>query len=94
MTTIFRRSGQCIPADLPDTLRRRLAELTVNVLARPLIRVADNGGEFTELAIERATAVASTSTAASTCALGDSSKPVLGDEVMAGRRTLGAAGKR
>lgn len=81
--------GQRIVADLPDTLRRRLAELTVNVSVRPRVQVADNGGEFIELAVERATAVASTSDGRFYLRIGDSSKPVLGDEVMrlAGERS-------
>ena len=85
----FPPPAQRVVADLPDTLRRRLAELTVNVSVRPLIRVADNGGEFIELAIERATAVASTSDGRFYLRIGDASKPVLGDEVMrlAGERS-------
>lgn len=54
-------AAQSIPADLPDTLRRRLAELTVNVSVRPELRVADNGGAFIELTVERSASVASTS---------------------------------
>ena len=81
--------GQRVVVDLPDTLRRRLAELTVNVSVRPRVQVADNGGEFIELAVERATAVASTSDGRFYLRIGDSSKPVLGDEVMrlAGERS-------
>lgn len=81
--------GQRVVVDLPDTLRRRLAELTVNVSVRPRVQVADNGGEFIELAVERATAVALTSDGRFYLRIGDASKPVLGDEVMrlAGERS-------
>ena len=81
--------AQRVVAGLPDTLRRRLAELTVNVSVRPRVQVADNGGEFIELAVERATAVASTSDGRFYLRIGDASKPVLGDEVMrlAGERS-------
>ena len=75
-------AAQSIPADLPDTLRRRLAELTVNVSVRPELRVADNGGAFIELAVERSASVASTSDGRYFIRIADGSKPVLGDEVM------------
>lgn len=75
-------AAQSIPADLPDTLRRRLAELTVNVSVRPELRVADNGGAFIELTVERSASVASTSDGRYFIRIADGSKPVLGDEVM------------
>lgn len=80
--------GQRIVADLPDTLRR-LAELTVNVSVRPRVQVWPITAAKTELAVERATAVASTSDGRFYLRIGDSSKPVLGDEVMrlAGERS-------
>jgi ATP-dependent DNA helicase RecG len=82
-------AAQRIPADLPDTVRRRIAELTVNVSVRPSVQVAANGGEFIELAIDRAVSVASTSDGRFFLRIGDASKPVLGDEVMrlAGERS-------
>lgn len=75
-------AAQSIPADLPDTLRRRLAELTVNVSVHPELRVADNGGAFIELTVERSASVASTSDGRYFIRIADGSKPVLGDEVM------------
>lgn len=75
-------AAQSIPADLPDTLRRRLAELTVNVSVRPELRLADNGGAFIELTVERSASVASTSDGRYFIRIADGSKPVLGDEVM------------
>jgi ATP-dependent DNA helicase RecG len=82
-------AAQRIPAGLPDTLRRRMAELTVNVAVRPVVQAAVNGGEFIELAIDRAASVASTSDGRYFLRIGDASKPVLGDEVMrlAGERS-------
>jgi ATP-dependent DNA helicase RecG len=38
-------AGQRIPASLPDTLRRKLAERTVNVSALPDVVTATNGGQ-------------------------------------------------
>lgn len=75
-------TDQRIPVDLPDFLRRRLGELTVNVSVRPDIRRADNGGEYIEMAVARSLAVASTSDGRYFLRLADVSKPVLGDDVM------------
>ena len=37
-------AGQQIPSDLPDTLRRKLAERTVNLAVLPDVVTAPNGG--------------------------------------------------
>lgn len=73
---------QRIPATLPDTLRRRLGELTVNVSVRPEVRMAENGGEFLEVAVDRSASVASTTEGRFFLRIADSSKPVIGNEVM------------
>ncbi len=73
---------QRVPAALADTLRRRLGELTVNVSVRPEVRVAENGGEFIELAVDRSASVASTTEGRYFLRVADSSKPVTGNEVM------------
>ena len=70
-----------IPVELPNTLRRRLGELTVNVSARAEIVRAANGGEYIDLKVGRSHAVASTSDGRYFLRIGDSSKPVLGDDV-------------
>jgi len=75
-------AGQRIPATLPDTLRRRLGELTVNVSVRPEVRVAENGGEFLEVAVDRSASVASTTEGRFFLRIADTSKPVIGNEVM------------
>jgi ATP-dependent DNA helicase RecG len=46
-------AGQQIPADLPDTLRRKLTERTVNVAVLPDVVTAPNGGQYIELRIPR-----------------------------------------
>lgn len=74
--------GQRLPAGLADTVRRRIAERTVNVSLRPAEHVAANGGHYLELAIDRAGAVASTSDGRYFLRVGDASRPVLGDEVL------------
>lgn len=75
-------AGQHIPADLPDTLRRKLAERTVNVAVLPDVVTATNGGQYIELRIPRAMAVASTTDGRYFLRIADQSKPVTGDEVM------------
>lgn len=74
--------GQRIPPDLPDLLRRRVGELTVNVALRASVETAGNGGEFIELTIARSPNVASTSDGRFFLRIADTSSPVLGDDVM------------
>jgi ATP-dependent DNA helicase RecG len=75
-------ADQHIPADLPDTLRRKLAERTVNVSVLPDVVNAPNGGQYIELRIPRAMAVASTTDGRYFLRVADQSKPVTGDDVM------------
>lgn len=75
-------AGQRIPADLPDTLRRKLAERTVNVTALPDVVTAPNGGQYIALRIPRALGVASTTDGRYFLRVADQSKPVTGDDVM------------
>lgn len=75
-------ADQRIPADLPDTLRRKLAERTVNVAVLPDVVTAPNGGQYIELSIPRAMAVASTTDGRYFLRVADQSKPVTGDDVM------------
>lgn len=73
---------QRIPLDLTDTMRRRLAERTVNVTALPNVVTAPNGGEYIELRIPRAMAVASTTDGRYFLRVADQSRPITGDDVM------------
>jgi ATP-dependent DNA helicase RecG len=75
-------SGQQIPADLPDTVRRKLAERTVNLAVLPDVVTAPNSGQYIELRIPRAMAVASTTDGRYFLRVADQSKPVTGDDVM------------
>lgn len=75
-------AGQHIPADLPDTVRRKLAERTVNVTVLPDVVIAPNGGQYIELRVPRALAVASTTDGRYFLRVADQSKPVTGDDVM------------
>ena len=73
---------QVLPADLPDLVRRRLSELTVNVVALPEARTAENGAQYLELTIPRAVAVASTTDGRYYIRIADKSAPVTGDDVL------------
>lgn len=75
-------ADQRIPADLPDTLRRKLAERTVNVTVLPDVVTAPSGGQYIALRIPRALAVASTTDGRYFLRVADQSKPVTGDDVM------------
>jgi ATP-dependent DNA helicase RecG len=75
-------ADQRIPFDLPDTLRRKLTERTVNVTVLPNICTAANGGQYIELTVPRSMAVASTTDGRYFLRMADQSKPVLGDDVM------------
>ncbi|MDR5736227.1 ATP-binding protein [Caballeronia sp. LZ025] len=75
-------AGQVLPAELPDLVRRRLSELTVNVFALPEVRTAENGAQYLELTIPRAVAVASTTDGRYYIRIADKSAPVTGDDVL------------
>lgn len=67
---------------MPDILRRKLAERTVNVTVLPDVVTASNGGQYIDLSIPRSMAVASTTDGRYFLRVADQSKPVTGDEVM------------
>ncbi len=73
---------QRIAPALLDTLRKRVGELTVNVQIAPEVVTADNGGQFIALAVARAVGVASTSDGRYFLRVGDTCRPVVGDEVL------------
>lgn len=70
------------PSSLLDRIRKRIGELTVNVQALPELRKSDNGGEYILLTIPRSAGVASTSDGRYFLRIGDSCKPVVGDDVL------------
>lgn len=75
-------ADQQVPVDLPDTLRRKMAERTVNVTVLPNIVTVPNGGQFIELTIPRSMAVPSTTDGRYFLRIADQSRPVTGDDVM------------
>ena len=75
-------SDQRVPAELADTVRRRLAERTVNVTVLPDVVTAPGGGEYLVLRVPRSLAVASTTDGRYFLRVADQSKPVTGDDVL------------
>ncbi len=78
----FPPPGQGIPSELPERLRKRIGELTVNVQAFPVLQRAANGGEFIQLTVDRSPNVASTRDGRYFLRVGDTCQPVLGDDVL------------
>lgn len=74
--------SQKIPLGLLDTLRRRIAELSVNVTVLPDVVTADNGGQYINMSVPRSLSVASTTGGRYYLRVADQSKPVTGDDVL------------
>jgi ATP-dependent DNA helicase RecG len=74
--------AQRVDTSLLDRLRKRIGELTVNVDVAPEIRTAPNGGEYVVLSVPRAMGIASTSDGRYFIRIGDTCRPVVGDDVM------------
>jgi len=73
---------QRVPSDLPERIRKRIAQMTVNVTVLPERRTHANGGEYVSLSIPRSPGVASTSDGRYYLRVGDSCLPVVGDDVL------------
>jgi len=74
--------AQRIAPDLLTRLRKRISELTVNVEVAPEIKVASNGGEYIALNITRSVGPASTVDGRYFQRVGDTCRPVVGDDVL------------
>jgi ATP-dependent DNA helicase RecG len=75
-------ASQRVAPALLDRIRRRIGELTVNVQVMPELKRHENGGEYVALTIPRATGVASTSDDRYFLRVGDTCRPIVGDDVM------------
>lgn len=73
---------QRVEPTLLDRIRKRVGELTVNVQVVPEFKRHENGGEYIALAIPRATGIASTSDGRYFLRVGDTCRPIVGDDVM------------
>ncbi|SPC10207.1 ATP-binding protein [Cupriavidus taiwanensis] len=74
--------GQLIAPDLPDLLRRKLCELTVNVSVLPTVVTSQNGGQYIDLTIPRSTSIASTTDGRYYLRIADQCRPLVGEEVV------------
>lgn len=73
---------QRVDPALPDRIRKRIGELTVNVHVLPEVRRHENGGEYVALSIPRSLGVASTSDGRYFLRTGDTCRPIVGDDVL------------
>jgi ATP-dependent DNA helicase RecG len=73
---------QRVDPTLLDRIRKRVGELTVNVQVLPVLERHENGGEYIALTIPRAVGVASTSDGRYFLRVGDSCRPIVGDDVL------------
>lgn len=73
---------QRVEPTLVDRIRKRVSELTVNVQVVPELKRHENGGEYIALTIPRATGIASTSDGRYFLRVGDTCRPIVGDDVM------------
>lgn len=74
--------GQVVDAGLPERIRRRVREQTVNVELVSEVVTAANGGQFIRMRVERALSPASTSDARYYLRIDDQSRPLMGDDVL------------
>ncbi len=74
--------GQQICPELLEKLRKRIAELTVNVQVLPRIVTTENGAQYIELLIDRSLNVASTQDGRYFIRVSDTCQPVTGDDVL------------
>lgn len=75
--------GQTIAADLPEIIRKRMAELTINVATNVQIIKAENGGEFIELRVfPSVSTIASTTDGRYYFRIADKCNPVMPDELL------------
>lgn len=75
-------SDQKIDDAILDMIRKKISERTVNVTVLPSIVIASNGGQYIELVVQRSLPVPSTSDGRYYMRVADSSKPVVGDEIL------------
>jgi len=74
--------AQTISDDLPNKIRKRIGELTVNVSTTAQVETASNSGQYIRLTVARSHNIASTSDGRYYLRIADACKPVLGDDIL------------
>lgn len=74
--------GQRIDPGLLDRIRKRVGELTVNVQALPELHRDEEGGEYIVVTVSQSAGVASTSDGRYFVRIGDTCRPIVGDDVL------------
>lgn len=72
---------QVIPKDLPEKIRKRMGELTVNVTVAPTLKTTATGAEYIELRVSRSHSPASTTKGLYYLRVSDVCKPLVGDDI-------------
>jgi len=75
-------AGQHIEPHLSEKIRKRIGELTVNVQVLPELRHHENGSDYILLHIARSPGVASTCDGRYFVRVGDTSRPIIGDDIL------------
>ena len=75
-------ADQRVEPSLLDRIRKRVGELTVNVQVLSALQRDRNGGEYVIVSIPRSVGVASTSDGRYFVRVGDTCRPVVGDDVL------------
>jgi ATP-dependent DNA helicase RecG len=75
-------AGQSVDPALLDRIRKRVGELTVNVQVVPELKRHENGGEYISLTIPRSAGVPSKTHGRYFLRIGDTCRPIVGDDVM------------
>jgi ATP-dependent DNA helicase RecG len=73
--------GQAVPIDLLERVRKRIGELTVNVVAAVERRTADNGSEYILVTVSRSPQPASTTDGRYYLRVSDDCKPLVGADI-------------
>lgn len=73
---------QKINPNLPDRIRREIAQRTANVMTTTKIIQAENGGEYIQLTVPRSANVPSTTKGQFFIRIDDACKPIVGDDIL------------
>lgn len=73
--------GQVIPVDLPDAIRKRISQVTVNVSVEPVKQAASNGSEYLEIVVAASPNIAGMSDGRYYLRISDETRKLLPDDL-------------